>query len=230
MAPTCNNAPSVRYVIPCRHSPVSASQCRDPLKEKPSSRPATTRRPPAPGAPLHPARQRQRVMARRRSPPGGAEAPTPPGRSSRVRDSGRATPYDARQRGGQGTPEGTRSPPRMPGPRRGRGCRGLGAAKPLPPAAAPRRRPGPDAGPKPPANERPKGKDENPRPPQALPGDGRGTRRLGGPPHCGSDPSKSLGKGVGEREGARENRFAKRFPSPPRIQNVFFNNFFSYRD
>ena len=32
------------------------------------------------------------------------------------------------------------------------GVGGLGAAKPLPPAASPRRRPGPDSGPKPPAN------------------------------------------------------------------------------
>ena len=123
--------------------------------------------------------------------------------------------------------------------RRGRGCGGLGAAKPLPPAASPRRRPGPDSGPKPPSNERPKGKAETPRPPQAallsMPVASfvaTGTalraaiRSLAGRPNryatpCratgqGSDPDKRFGKGEGEREGERENRFSKRFPSPPR--------------
>ncbi len=48
--------------------------------------------------------RRKRGMARRRSPPVGAEAQTPPGRSfRRSRDSGRALPYAARQRGGRRT-------------------------------------------------------------------------------------------------------------------------------
>ena len=52
--------------------------------------------------------------------------------------------------------------------RRGRGCGGLGAAKPLPPAASPRRRPGPDSGPKPPANaEKAKQKTQGRRRPAA---------------------------------------------------------------
>ena len=53
-----------------------------------------------------------------------------------------------------------------------------------------------------------------------LPGDETGARRLAGLRRYGSDPDKSFGKGVGERKGARENRFSKRFPSPPR--NILF--------
>lgn len=67
--------------------------------------------------------------------PEGAEAPPPPGRSSRVRDSGRATPYAVRQGGGRrGRPAEKRFPSEKAAADGVGGCRGQGAGKPLPPA------------------------------------------------------------------------------------------------
>ena len=48
--------------------PAPASHCRDSMGDNPSPRPATTCLPPASCAAFHPARQRKRAMARRRSP------------------------------------------------------------------------------------------------------------------------------------------------------------------
>lgn len=67
--------------------------------------------------------------------PDGAEAPPQPGRSSRVRDSGRATPYAVRQgemRGGR--PAEKNFPSEKAAVDGVGGCRGQGAGKPLPPA------------------------------------------------------------------------------------------------
>ena len=67
--------------------------------------------------------------------PEGAEAPPQPGRSSRVRDSGRATPYAVRQGGGRrGRPAEKRFPSEKAAADGVGGCRGQGAGKPLPPA------------------------------------------------------------------------------------------------
>lgn len=67
--------------------------------------------------------------------PDGAEAPPPPGRSSRVRDSGRATPYAVRQGGrGRGRPAEKSFPSERAVADGVGGCRGQGAGKPLPPA------------------------------------------------------------------------------------------------
>ena len=67
--------------------------------------------------------------------PEGAEAPPQPGRSSRVRDSGRATPYAVRQGGGRrGRPAEKRFPSEKAAADGVGGCRGQGAGKPLSPA------------------------------------------------------------------------------------------------
>ena len=60
------------------------------------------------------------------------------------------------------------------------------------------------------------------RPAFLHPAGGRGKREM----PCrdmslSGDPNKSLGKGEGVREGERENRFSKRFPSPHRILITF---------
>ena len=92
-------------------------------------------------------------MARRRSPPVGAEAPTPPGRSfRRSRDSGRALPYAARQRGGRRTSSAIMQADKEGCPTAGYGVVGdKGLRKPLSPAASPRRRPKSNAWTKPPS-------------------------------------------------------------------------------
>lgn len=90
--------------------------------------------------------------------PEGAEAPPPPGRSSRVRDSGRATPYAARQGGvRRGRPAEKSFPSERAAADGVGGCRGQGAGKPLPPA--PRRGGDHTRGP---------GRSRRPRPPDSA--------------------------------------------------------------
>ena len=69
--------------------------------------------------------------------PGGAAAPTPPGSSSRALrgTAGGRRPYDARQKGEKGRPEGKNSPVSDGCPKAGLGVvGGKGLASPLPPA------------------------------------------------------------------------------------------------
>ena len=102
------------------------SHCGGPLGESPFVSAAIQRNVLKPAYSCHPACRRQRVMARRRSPPrrGGSSDAARTLVPSPARDSGRATPYDARQRGEQGRAAASLIPVRDGCPKTGMGVVG----------------------------------------------------------------------------------------------------------
>ena len=106
--------------------PAAPSHCADPLGEFPFVSASIQRNVLKPAYACHPACRRQRVMARRRSPPrrGGSSDAARTLVPSLARDSGRAMPYDARQRGEQGRAAASLIPVRDGCPKTGMGVVG----------------------------------------------------------------------------------------------------------